>query len=109
MLSIPKHTRIELPKLRRSAKVAPHCFGCWRLNLGETVLVLAHYNWPDGGKGVGLKCHDGLGAILCGHSGGCHDKVDNRVPGLSIEERKALWNVAHVRTLGWWLENGYLR
>ena len=107
-MMIPKHTRIEMPKLKRSAKAAPHCFACWRENLGETVLCLAHDNWT--GKGVHLKTHDALGAILCCNFGGCHDFVDNRRGGsIPVEERQALFFPAARRTLAWWLENGFLK
>ena len=109
MLSIPKHQRIEMPKLRRSAKVAPHCMGCLVPNLGEIALALAHYNWQDGGKGVGCKVHDALGAILCSQREGCHDRVDGRSGGLSIDERKLLWLTGHVRTMDYWLQEGFLK
>lgn len=104
-MMIPKHTRIEMPKLRRSAKVAPYCFGCKAYNNGDC--VLAHANWSEYHKGKGIKVSDVFGAILCNE---CHNFVDNRVPGNGTTiERKELWLRAHIETLYWWVMTGQLR
>jgi len=58
-------------------------------------VVAAHYNWQDGGKGKGLKCHDTHIAFACD---GCHGFLDDAA-GASVEERKLWWLRGHLRTL----------
>lgn len=103
-----KSPRIELPKLRKSAKDAPHCMNpdCLKPNR-DGDLVLAHSNWQSEGKGVGYKAHDIFGAVLCQ---GCHDFVDGRdAYWSSPDHRRSVWERAHRATLVWWLQEGYLK
>lgn len=100
-----KEPSIELPKLRKSARDAPHCFSCLVPNHDGRV-VLCHPNWQEMNKGVGLKGHDVLGCLMCQT---CHDQMDSREGQMSIDERFGIYNVAHRRTLVWWVQNGYLR
>jgi hypothetical protein len=103
-----REPRIELPKLRKSAKDAPCCMVCHVPNTDGN-LVLAHSNWQEHGKGVGVKCHDIFGAIVCARPGGCHDVIDGRASNLSAEERRLMWERAHRATLVWWVQEGYLK
>jgi hypothetical protein len=105
-----KEPRIEMPKLRKSAEHAPHCMNpeCLRPNHDKTC-VLAHSNWQEHGKGVGVKTHDIFGAVVCQ---GCHDIVDNRNTKKNVFEvgyRRNLWERAHRATLVWWIQEGYLK
>jgi hypothetical protein len=102
MLAIPKHPRIEMPKLRRSARLAPYCFGCMKFNDGDC--VLAHANWHEYHKGKHLKASDIFGAVLCQS---CHGFVDNAAN--DSDERKDLWRKAHIETLYWWVMTGVLK
>lgn len=103
---LTKSPRLEMPKLRQSAKDAPHCMnpGCLRSNHDKRC-VLAHANWLDYGKGVGLKTSDIFGAILCNE---CHDYVD-RGPHQYSADRRHLWERAHRATLVYWIQAGILR
>lgn len=95
-----KSPRWESKKLRESAKEAPMCFGCGRYNDGS--VVLAHANWQEYGKGVGVKVSDIFGALMCPI---CHASID----GERQEARREYWRHAHIKTLQWWVQNGYLK
>ena len=89
-----REPRLEIPKLRAYAngqectvRHPAHCIG-----IG---VVAAHYNWQDGGKGKGLKCHDTHIAFACI---GCHVFLDDAASA-SVEERKLWWLRGHLRTL----------
>lgn len=90
--------------LRDSAKLAPRCFYCGRANDGQS-LCLAHSNELAVGRGASHKSHDILGAIVCMD---CHDLIDGRRGGLTKEVKRAMHREAHMRTLAWWVEAGYL-
>lgn len=100
-----REPRIEIPKLRKSAKDAPHCMSCLTPNQGGN-LVLAHSNWQEHGKGVGSKAHDIFGAIVCQH---CHDVIDGRAQNMITDGRRELWGKAHRATLVWWIQEGILK
>jgi hypothetical protein len=55
----------------------------------------AHSNWAKHGKGRGIKASDEFTAALC-YS--CHAELDQGM-SLSREERKAMWDNAHAKTL----------
>jgi hypothetical protein len=107
-MSLQKLKVREVPKLRESARHAPHCFGCERPNTGGN-LVLAHDNRLESGRGAYFKTPDYLGAILCADADGCHDKVDGRSGGLTKDEKHELHAAAHRKTLTWWFETGVLK
>lgn len=102
-----KLTIREIPKLRKSAKNAPYCFSCFRVNYGGN-LVLAHDNSLDSGRGASFKSPDYLGAIVCADPGGCHDQIDGRSGGLAKEEKREMHQRAHKLTLKWWFETGII-
>lgn len=96
---------IRLPKLRESAKDAPHCMNCGQVNIGGN-LVLAHSNSLSDGRGIGHKSHDVLAAVLCPT---CHDHADGRSGGLSKDEKRELLWRANRKTIVWWVEEGFLK
>jgi hypothetical protein len=101
---------IHSNKLRQSAREAPHCFYCYRSNvIGEdgrgVLLVLAHSNELEQGRGAYFKSSDIHGGILCPD---CHDLADGRKGKLPKAEKHEIIRVANSRTLDWWFENGYL-
>jgi hypothetical protein len=67
-------------------------------------VVAAHSNQQKDGKGMGIKAHDYRIAALCFT---CHADIDQG-QRLNKEERKAVWDEAHRRTIGWLFDRGHL-
>ena len=67
-------------------------------------MVAAHSNQQRDGKGMGIKSHDYRIAALCFT---CHANIDQG-QRLNKEERKAVWDEAHRRTIGWLFDRGHL-
>ena len=67
-------------------------------------MVAAHSNQQRDGKGMGIKAHDYRIAALCYN---CHTDIDQG-QRLNKEERKAVWDEAHRRTIGWLFDRGHL-
>lgn len=89
----------KLQKLKDAARNYP-CAWC---NRQDGTVVAAHCNELSLGRGFGHKTKDFLVAYLCHY---CHDAVDGRRGGLSIEQKRAMWNRAYVVTVGWWFRDG---
>jgi hypothetical protein len=53
---------------------------------------------------MGIKAHDYRIAALCYN---CHTDIDQG-QRLNKEERKAVWDEAHRRTIGWLFDRGHL-
>jgi hypothetical protein len=53
---------------------------------------------------MGIKSHDYRIAALCFT---CHANIDQG-QRLNKEERKAVWDEAHRRTIGWLFDRGHL-
>jgi hypothetical protein len=70
----------------------------------DGTVVAAHSNQQRDGKGMGIKAHDYRIAALCYT---CHADVDQG-QRLNKEERKAVWDEAHRRTIGWLFDRGHL-
>lgn len=68
-------------------------------------VAACHSNWQEHGKGKGLKAHDCFIAFMCQR---CHDLIDGRVPGLTPEERKEQWRLAHDATILWLFMEGVI-
>lgn len=83
------------PKLLKTFKYAPICFGCGNANDGT--VVAAHANWGEFGKAAGLKAQDWAVAGLC-YS--CHSEIDQGSK-LSYQERKDKWMAAWIKTTDW--------
>jgi hypothetical protein len=67
-------------------------------------VVAAHSNQQRDGKGMGIKSHDYRIAALCFT---CHADIDQG-KRLNKEERKAVWDEAHRRPIGWLFDRGHL-
>lgn len=86
-------------KLLSSANGAP----CQYCDKHDGTIVAAHSNQLRDGKGVGHKSHDYRIAYLCM---GCHDLVDGRSGKLTKEEKYAIWEDAHRKTISYLFEKG---
>jgi hypothetical protein len=84
------------------ARLAPYCMACDAPNDGT--VVAAHSNAARHGKGRSLKSGDQYIAFLCAR---CHHEVDQGSKW-SRQDRVDLWEEAHMRTIGWLFESGYL-
>lgn len=91
----------KLQKLLLAAKDYP-CANCNR----HGYTVAAHSNELALGRGFGHKTPDYMVAYLCNIPGGCHDVVDGRSGGLSIEEKRSIWRRAYCVTVSWWFRDG---
>ncbi|NBX73556.1 MAG: DUF1364 family protein [Alphaproteobacteria bacterium] len=74
---------------------------CQHCGTDDGTVVAAHRNE---GKGMGLKVSDTLVASLCFR---CHSELDQGAK-LTRDERRELWDAAHLRTLHTLIENGLL-
>lgn len=97
-----KSSNFRSPKLLKTFKYAPICFGCESVNDGT--VVAAHSNSSVYGKGMGLKAHDWAVAGLC-HS--CHYEIDQGSKLLK-EAREGKWLSAHIKTMEWLFKTGAL-
>lgn len=93
-----KEPRIELPKLRESAR-DKDCtiLSPWCQNRTETV-VWCHSPFQEHGKGVGVKAHDIAGCYGCAE---CHAYLDllSKQEGVPHDERLLLFYRACLRSL----------
>lgn len=89
----------KLQKLLDAARDYP-CAHCKRK---DGTVCAAHNNELAFGRGAYHKTAGYLVAYLC-HD--CHDAVDGRAHGLSIEEKRAMWHRAHTVTVAWWFQDG---
>ncbi len=81
-------------KLLDAARHYP-CAHCHR---NDGTIVAAHCNELALGRGFAHKTPDYLVAYLCSV---CHDVVDGRAGGLTLEEKRTMWNRAYVVTMSW--------
>ena len=88
-------------KILAAARNYP-CAHCWKHGFS----VPAHNNELALGRGSYHKTPDFLVAFLCGDPGGCHDLVDGRAGGLSLEQKRSMWNRAYVVTMSWLFRDG---
>lgn len=65
---------------------------------------MAHANWSEYGKGMGIKAHDWAVAAIC-HQ--CHADIDSG--SLSRKEKRDNWESAHIKTLEWIFETGIVK
>lgn len=64
----------------------------------------AHSNQQRHGKGMSIKADDNYHAAAC-HS--CHVELDQG-KRLTKEERREFWEIAHERTMGLYIQSGWL-
>ena len=84
-----KHSYIRSKKLLKLV-AGLDCQACGSGNMVQA----AHTNW-GGGKGRGVKADDNLVAALCLK---CHYEIDQG-KNMSKEERKEMWEKAHIATV----------
>lgn len=89
----------KLQKLLDAARGYP----CAHCNRQDGSVVACHSNELALGRGFAHKTPSYLVAYLC-HE--CHDHVDGRRGGLSLEQKRAMWNRAYVVTASWWWRDG---
>lgn len=79
------------------------CTGCGKF--ADGTITAAHSNQLIDGKGAGIKAHDYRVAYLCSK---CHYELDQG-KNLDKSSRKAMWEEAHRKTIGWLFESGHLK
>ena len=104
----------EQPKFLEKLRVAAQNYPCVLCERHKSWTVAAHCNdlniLPRSfgylvGKGSGTKAPNFLIAYVCNFPGGCHEKIDGKSGGLSLDEKRELWRLAYVRTMAlMWLE-----
>lgn len=103
-LAIPKQPVVaKTAKLIAAAQKYP-CVLCGR----EGFTVAAHCN-DAVFKGIGRKAADWLVAYVCGQPGGCHDMIDGRAGGLSLDAKRAMWDRAYKFTVNIWMRDGWVK
>lgn len=91
MAAIPKTTYVRSRQLLSACREIP----CQHCGAQDGTVVAAHSNRGSHGKGRGMKASDQYVASLC-HT--CHFEVDQG-SRLSHDERAAIWDKAHDRTV----------
>jgi hypothetical protein len=79
----------------------PECFACGAINTVGNI-VPAHSNQLRDDKGKGIKAHDYRVAAMCNS---CHHELDQGMRWTK-EERVAIWELAHRKTIGWLFSTG---
>ena len=92
--------------LREMAKEVPHCMGCGLENPNGDLLVLAHSNSLEDGRGAYHKSKDLYGAFLCQS---CHDKTDGRWGGWTKLQKRRFHHEAWIATMRWLIDNERLK
>lgn len=90
-------------KILELANEIEHCTGCGRFKDGT--IIAAHSNQISDGKGMGIKCSDYRVAYLCSE---CHRELDQG-KGMDKEHKRAFWEAAHRKTIGWLFESGHIK
>ena len=72
---------------------------CPAANHGQ--VVMAHANWEEFGKGMGMKAHDCFVAALCDD---CHRELDQGLRMAKLE-RFDTWLMAYIKTQLWLYES----
>jgi hypothetical protein len=91
---------------RSLLNLAHHVHEC--TNCGEYVpsgCEPAHANWSEFGKGAMVKANDHWHAALCHR---CHAELDQGMT-LTREERKSLWQRAHIKTMDLYWHKGWIK
>ena len=77
---------------------------CQNCGNEDGTVVAAHSNQLRDGKGRSIKSHDFRIAALCYR---CHGDVDMS-PKYSREEKFAIWEEAHRKTMAWLFLNNHI-
>lgn len=88
---LPKRVAVRSKALLVACRAIPcqHCF------VADGTVCAAHSNWGEHGKAKGQKADDNRVASLCHR---CHSALDQG-SRMSGEERRAMWDAAHARTV----------
>lgn len=91
VVDLPKRVAVRSPALLVACRAIPcqHCF------VVDGTVCAAHSNWGEHGKGGQKKADDNRVASLCHR---CHSALDQG-SRMSGEERRAMWDAAHARTV----------
>jgi hypothetical protein len=91
VVDVPKRVAVRSPALLVACRAIPcqHCFTV------DGTVCAAHSNWGEHGKGGRQKADDNRVASLCHR---CHSALDQG-SRMSGEERRAMWDTAHARTV----------
>lgn len=100
------YLKLQKPPKLQALLDAARNYCCANCNRNDGTIVAAHCNELALGRGFGHKAPDYLVAYLC-HA--CHDAVDGRAQGLSIAEKRSMWNRAYVVTVSWWWRDGLVK
>jgi hypothetical protein len=79
-------------------------FECALCGAEDGTVVAAHSNQLRDGKGKGIKAHDYRIAALCYR---CHMAIDQG-HRLNKQDKEAMWEEAHRKTIGFLFERGKL-
>ena len=79
-------------------------FECVLCGAEDGTVVAAHSNQLRDGKGKGIKAHDYRIAALCHR---CHMDIDQG-HRMNKQEKEAMWEEAHRKTIGFLFERGKL-
>jgi hypothetical protein len=91
MTAFPKHKYVRSNKLMRAYRMLP----CQHCGANDGTVAGAHANSGAQHKGLGVKADDSSCASLCFT---CHTAMDSGSK-MTEQERKDMWDKAHVRTL----------
>jgi len=80
-------------------------FPCQACGIEDSTIAASHSNQLIDGKGKGIKAHDFRISALC-HK--CHMEIDQGSK-MKREERVAIWELAHRRTIGLLFERGIVK
>lgn len=101
-----REPRIELPKLRASAKDKQCTMNSPECNGDSRTVVWCHSNHSEHGKAMGGKAHDIFGFYGCS---GCHQWYDILSRSWNEEDRREAFHRANARSLVIALMEGVLK
>jgi hypothetical protein len=99
----PSLLKREKPRKLQKLLDAARDYPCAHCNRQDGTIVAAHCNELALGRGFAHKTPDYLVAYLCD---ACHNAVDGRSHGLTLEQKRTMWNRAYVVTASWWFRDG---
>jgi hypothetical protein len=101
-------TLLKPERVARTQKLldAARDYPCANCHARDGTIVATHNNELALGRGFAHKTPSYLVAYLCHR---CHDAVDGRAKGLSLEAKRAIWHRAYVVTVSWWFRDGVIK
>lgn len=98
--------KVDKPAKLQVLLDAAQNYPCSHCHREDGTIVAAHCNELALGRGFAHKTPSYLVAYLC-HA--CHDICDGRRGGLSLEEKRSMWNRAFVVTQSWLWRDGLIK